>query len=177
MEQKSKIIGYVACEFDESNKKALIAWVNKHINENNLTYASVSGKIMGGNVAEDLHLTLIYGLATDLVYEEKITEYLNKITLGKVLIKGLGIFKLTELQAKVLYLDIDDGEGIVEKISDELAKFPVGDYANQFKFKPHVTIAYVKDSFDAEALEYAGPKTLRIAKIVYKKHITNVVFP
>ena len=54
-------IGYVAIEFDEASKQKVANWAS-HIGRSDLVTATIDGKIKGGDVTDELHLTIFYGL-------------------------------------------------------------------------------------------------------------------
>ena len=67
-------IGYITANFLEKEKIEIINW-SKIINNKDLYFAKKDGKIDGGNVTDDLHLTLFYGLDEDKINKNYIEIY------------------------------------------------------------------------------------------------------
>jgi hypothetical protein len=62
--------GYIQIEFEDGFKDSLAEWSKKSIDPKYLIYGEVDGKSIGGFVAQDAHITLIYGIPENTKYSE-----------------------------------------------------------------------------------------------------------
>jgi 2'-5' RNA ligase len=159
-------IGYVTANFPEKEKIEIINW-SKNINDKNLYFAKKDGIIDGGNVTDDLHLTLFYGFDEDKINKNDITKIIDNINLGSIEIGNVNTFSFPDQEYKVLYLTIKDNEGKIKEYHEKLKKLPHFVEYQKFKFTPHVAIAFLKKEFDETRVTYNGPRFLHIKKIVY----------
>lgn len=160
--------GYIQIEFEDEFKKLLVEWSNKSIDKKSLIYGEINGEQMGGLVAQDAHVTLIYGVPIDTEYSEEIQQEIKKIVLPKIKISGVSCFHIKEYGAKVLYLSINDDSGVLKQIHEKFRKFISEELQqNQPQFVPHIAIAYVSESFNEQALIYGGPYEIHTTSIKY----------
>jgi 2'-5' RNA ligase len=159
-------IGYITANFLEKEKIEIINW-SKIINNKDLYFAKKDGKIDGGNVTDDLHLTLFYGFDEDKINKNYIEKIINNVNLGSIEIGGMSTFSFPGQEYKVLYLAIKDNEGRIKECHEELKNLPHFAEYQKFKFTPHVAIAFLKKEFDETIVTYNGPRFLHIKKIVY----------
>lgn len=144
-------IGYITAEFSEEFKKMIKEW-SLTIPKEEIVTAEINGKKEGGNVTDDLHLTLFYGFDDEKINKEDLIGFINNNTIKKLSIGKLGFFPVPQYKCNILYLKIDN-ENILEKMHDSLKKFPYFEKFQNNKFVPHITIAYIKDSFDISSIK------------------------
>jgi hypothetical protein len=163
-------IGYVTVNFLEKEKGEIINW-SKNINEKDLYFASRDGKIDGGNVTDDLHLTLFYGFNEDTINKNDIKKVINNINFKSVEIDGLSVFSLSDQEYKVLYLAIKDKENKIRQCYEEFKKLPHFAEYQRFEFIPHIAIAFIKKEFNETEVIYQGPQFLHIKEIIYHSKV------
>ncbi|MFA5652314.1 MAG: 2'-5' RNA ligase family protein [Candidatus Paceibacterota bacterium] len=144
-------IGYVTAEFSEEFKKSIREW-SLVIPKEEIVSVEINGKMEGGNVTNDLHLTLFYGFDDEKINKKELLKFLGEKALRELRIEGLRTFSVPQYKCNILYLKID-GKNMLEKIHDSLKKFPYFEKFQNNKFIPHLTIAYIKDSFDISLLK------------------------
>jgi 2'-5' RNA ligase len=160
--------GYIQIEFESELKKSLAEWSKKSINPKYLIYGEIDGKSIGGFVAQDAHITLIYGIPENTKYSEEIQQEVQKIILPKIKISGIKCFNIKQYGAKILYLSIDDENGDLGRIHEKFERFISEELQqNQPPFVPHIAIAYVSESFDESSLIYGGPSEILNVSVKY----------
>lgn len=164
--QKNKL-GHVYINFDEASKKEIVKW-SSFISGKDLVFSNVGNKIKGGNVTNDLHLTLFFGFDNEKVDKIKLDKYLKGLTLDNIKISKVNMFCLKDCEYSILYLEVDDQNFTLRDINKQLLDFGYIEDANTFNFKPHITIAYVKKDFNIKDINYNGPSVLRIDNLNYK---------
>jgi|SRR3989344_411967 len=170
MNTNDKSIGYITANFSEKEKEEIIRW-SKSIKDKDLHLTLVDGKIEGGNVTGDLHLTLFYGLDENKINQRELKDFLGTIDLGILDIGEMDVFSLPDQEYKVLYLPVKDTRGSINRCRERLKELSYFTEYQKFEFKPHITIAFVKSEFDMHDINYTGPKVLHVEKITH--HIKN----
>lgn len=162
--------GYIQIEFEDEFKNSLSEWSKKSIDSKYLIYGEINGKSVGGFVVQDAHLTLIYGIPTDTGHSEEIQKEIQKIILPKIKISGIKCFNVKQYSAKILYLSIDDENGVLNQIHEKLGRFISEEFEqNQPPFVPHIAIAYVSEDFDENLLIYDGKNETQNVSVKYYK--------
>jgi hypothetical protein len=84
------------------------------------------------------HVTLLYGIHSDEVSDQDVTDICIKYDYPRIRIHNLSLFKNNEFD--VLKLDVDCS--VLHEVNRELSKLP---HTTEYPvYKPHVTIAYLK---------------------------------
>ncbi|MDO8572165.1 MAG: 2'-5' RNA ligase family protein [bacterium] len=163
--------GYIAVYFADKEKNLVRDW-SKIIQDRDFYFISKKEKIDGGNVTDDLHLTLFYGFNEELVYKkDDIQDFIDSMNLENIEIDKVGVFSPMDQEYKVLYLSVKDKENNIKKYHEELKKFPHFAEFQKFEYVPHITVAFVKKDFDTSKIAYNGPQFLRVKKAIY--HVKN----
>jgi len=173
---KEQVKGYVAVTISPEAVKALADWSIKAIPEENLFWSEVNGKKEGGNVIDDAHLTLFFGLNDELINKKEIEELIKTLSLSELEIVGVKAFPVPQIKCKILYFIVNDDKGLLQRIHDEFLKMPHYE-EDQKPFKPHITIAYVKESFNEKGIEYNGLNKVTIKGIEYIKFNSKENYP
>src|SRR5680860_894229 len=147
MDMNKQNIGYITASFPEKEKMEIINW-SKIINDKDLYFTKKDGKIDGGNVTDDLHLTLFYGFDEDKINKNDIKKIIDSINFKSIEIEDVSIFSLPDQEYKVLYLAVKDKEGRIKEYHEELKTLPHFVEYQKFKFTPHIAIAFLKKEFD-----------------------------
>ncbi len=159
-------IGYITINFADKEKKEITNW-SKVIQNKDLYFISKDGKIDGGNVTDDLHLTLFYGFNEKLINKDKFRDFIDNINLENIEINKVDVFFPVGQEYKVLYFSIKDKGDIIKKYHEKLKKFPHYVEFQKFEYVPHITIAFVKKDFDVSKIFYNGPQFLHVKKAIY----------
>jgi 2'-5' RNA ligase len=163
--------GYIQIEFEDEFKESLAEWSKKSIDPRYLIYSEIDGESIGGFVAQDAHITLVYGIPADTKYSEEIQQEVQKIILPKIKISGIKCFNVKQYGAKILYLSIDDDNGVLRQIHEKFERFISEELRqNQPPFVPHVAIAYVSENFNENSLIYSGQGEMRGVNVKYYKN-------
>jgi|SRR3989344_3674478 len=158
--------GYIAVNIKDNEIKRLINWVKKVVQEKDLVYSEINGKKEGGNVIGDAHLTLFFGLKDSIIDKKEIEKILKKLNIKHLEITGVNSFPVKEIKAKILYFSIKDTHKKLEKNNNIFLNLP--HYKkDQHTFTPHITIAYVKDTFDEKKMSFNLEKKLLVKNIEY----------
>jgi 2'-5' RNA ligase len=136
-------IGYVEILFNSEEKQILINRVRSLLNQNDLYYSDVVQRI-AGDVTKSLHLTLYFGLIDEDIDHSDLRNVLEKINIKEVKIKSIDLWNGYQDLYKILVLSIDDSDKLLAKYSNQFSKFP---HEKEYEFKPHITLAYVKNTF------------------------------
>jgi len=163
---QKKETGYIEAIFTKESKQKIIDWAT-FLKEEDLFSASINGKVEGGDVTDTLHLTLFYGFDEKLLNQDEMLKYINTIKLNNIQIEGVGTFPVPDYGCKVLFLKVKDEKNIIKNIHKDLKKFPHYIEHQKLEYKPHITIAYVKNTFDSRAIIYNESKSLLIEKIMH----------
>src|SRR5680860_1912884 len=105
MDMNKQNIGYITASFPEKEKMEIINW-SKIINDKDLYFTKKDGKIDGGNVTDNLHLTLFYGFDEDKINKNDIKKIIDSINFKSIEIEDVSIFSLPDQEYKVLYLSL-----------------------------------------------------------------------
>lgn len=168
---ENKKIGYFASYLTSKSKEELKNWLNNFISKEDLFFAEINGKTEEGEVVDKAHITLFYGLDDKkmntqdievLIQENPIPEY---ISVGSV-----KTFSTPISGSKILVLSIEDNEKIFHNLHNKI-KVGFEYFSEEYKYKkynPHITLAYVKESFDMSKLDIKLLPPLILEKLEYK---------
>lgn len=156
--------GYVALTFTEDAKQKIVEWSKQF--DKSFFSAVVDGKTEGGNVTDKLHLTLFYGFDEAQLDKSGFVKYLDALDIKSLSIEGIGTFPVPQYGAKVLFLRVKD-DGVLNDIHEKLKTYPHFDEYQKHGFTLHITIGFVRDTFDESSITYDGPFTLPTANIGY----------
>jgi len=164
----TKKIGYISIEFNQLSK-GKIQDVAKKIPKEDFIFATSDGKLKGGDVTDKLHLTLYYGIDANAVDKKELDKLISAFDIKSLKINEISAFELKNFNCKILHLSIDDTDkqlAAAHNQFNELAHFK----DVQQNFISHVTLAYVKDSFDVDEFRKTVtlPKNLEVERISYK---------
>lgn len=170
----TKTVGYFASYLTKSSKEDLRIWLNNFLSKDDLFFIEINGKLEGGEVIDKAHLTLFYGIDDSVISEEEIDSFLvNNIVPKDIKIDSVTLFATENPELKILVLLVNDVEGHFKKmhlkIRDGFSYFP-----EQYKYKnytPHITLAYVKESFDISKFKIDTVPPIILDFLEYRKHI------
>lgn len=167
MEQKEK--GYIATEIKNEFIKYLLEWSEKTIPKDIILQQEINGKLEGGNVLSEAHLTLFFGLNNRLVDKKIVNQLIDSIDLKELKIDGIKAFNIPQMKCKILYFSVDDKNSVLKNAHNKFLELPHFE-EDQKPFIPHITIAYVKDSIDESSIFYDGPTNFPLKSIEYIKY-------
>ncbi|HBD24888.1 MAG: hypothetical protein A2566_00995 [Candidatus Zambryskibacteria bacterium RIFOXYD1_FULL_40_13] len=142
MKQTKHKIGYVTIDFIPEVIQGLVNW-SKQIPEGDLFTMKINDKQEGGNVANDAHMTLFFGINDSKLNHEMISNYLANFQISKLQLGSLDAFHTKQPGCKILIIKINDSDGKLAMIHDALLEFPHFSEYQDNVFVPHITIAYV----------------------------------
>lgn len=160
--------GYIQIEFDLNFRKSLQKWCEDIISPHDCVFGVIDGEEIGGIVANKAHITICYGIAGSILIDNQINKEIKKIILPNIRIKNIGYFSVPDYHAKIIYLSICDDE-ILKSINEQFKKYISPKLKEIKPFIPHITLAYVSESFVNEKLSYQGQKVLFPVSIKYYK--------
>lgn len=157
--------GYTTVTFSEEDVKKLGKIVRSICHKDDFYYSDIIDYIKG-DVTSDLHLTLLYGIKSDRVNKEEINGFIKGIRLDSVKLGEVTIAEGYKHLYKMVRVKIIDADHKLGSIRDSFKKFEYEESVQYDTFEPHLTLAYVKPSFELR-LAPAVPKELRVKGITY----------
>lgn len=149
---------YAAIKFKKDEISYWLDFVNKRIGKEYF-YKSKVIKSINGDVTNKLHLTLLYGFNDPSEYVQ-IRKYLNSIKINSVSINKPALFNGFNELYKILVLEVDDsGNKLIHTRVDLMGRFSYEPSVQHYKFKPHVTLAYVDTNFELDESFTLGIKS------------------
>jgi 2'-5' RNA ligase len=132
-------------------------------------YKMISFEDLDTKLIEDTHLTLLYGLHSE-VTAEQVLEKLKNIEFSNVKLENISIFN--EGSREVLKFDVT-GKNIIEA-NKKLKELPYTSFFTDFK--PHITIAYLKPGTSEKYVQLLKDKSfeLKPTVILYKDTNKNI---
>ena len=88
-------LGYIYINFDENSTIEINKW-SLVLDKNDLAYSKIGGKMLGGNLTKDLHLTLFFGIDDNKVNKVELNKFINSLNLKYIKILKLNTFYLKE---------------------------------------------------------------------------------
>ncbi len=165
---KKPKIGYVVAILSQAARESLGSWVRATIPDEALFTTEINGVLEGGNVAQKSHLTLFFGINGDVVDRRTVEGLLNSIIVPDLKVKGIDSFKIPNVPCKILHLTIDDSDGQLRAVHDLFSTLPHLEDKQEPDYVPHITLAYVKNSFNEHLIKYNGLNKLKVQEIAYK---------
>lgn len=167
MNKKEK--GYISVVIQDEFIKHLLVWSETAIPKEVILQQEIDGKLEGGNVLSEAHLTLFFGLDDQLANKNKIREFIDSVNLKELRIDGIKVFHMPQMKCKILYFAVEDKGGSLRSVNNKFLELPHFK-EDQKPFVPHITIAYVKDSFNESSISYDGPVIFPVKSVEYIKH-------
>ncbi len=165
--------GYIAVEFDDTQKQKIIRW-SSQIPERDIARAVIEGKDEGGNVTGKLHLTLFYGLDEDSLNQDELNDFIARLDISSVDVIDVGIFPVEEFDCNALYLEVSDESGELKSAHERLEAFPYFPKYQKPDFRPHITLAYVGKDFDTNSLTDDFPRNLLVKAITHFRKTASI---
>lgn len=165
---KKPKVGYVAAILSQEARELLDAWVRKIIPDKALFTAEINGVLEGGNVARKAHLTLFFGIDDDVIKKRVVKKLIDSIVVPELKVREINSFKISNIPCKILHLVVDDSDGKLQAIHNLLSTLPHFADKQEPNFVPHITLAYVKDSFDEHSLRCDNLGKLKVKEVVYQ---------
>ena len=106
MKQTKHKIGYVTIDFIPEVIQGLVNW-SKQIPEGDLFTMKINDKQEGGNVANDAHMTLFFGINDSKLNHEMISNYLANFQISKLQLGSLDAFHTKQPGCKILIIKIN----------------------------------------------------------------------
>ena len=158
---KNKCSGWAAVRLSRSESAVVQKWGRDNISDEMLyNKKKEQGKQTDFGRELDTHITVLYGICTDKV--ELLKTLLKDQKKIKATLQEVGFFKHPDgYEPLIIKVESNDLEKLHNKIKDHLR---VETTFN--KYKPHCTIAYVKQG---EAMKFAGDRSFYGTKLSFDK--------
>lgn len=163
---KSKI-GYVSADLVPETIQSLTEWSNKYIPQKSLFTMEMGGKVEGGNVMDDAHLTLFFGIDEQNLDHKKLQDYLSSLDVKTLKIECVNTFETPQQGCKIIYLKVSNQKNKLSSIHNDILKFPHFKELQNLNFVPHITIAFVKEEFDERSIPLDNISELNVRGIFY----------
>lgn len=147
---QNKNYAFIEITFSKEDKNYFYNLVQGIVHNDSLYYSPVIERIKG-NMANTLHCTLFYGLRPESIDNLELRHLINEANINIKEIQLGDLFFIEGYQGlyRVLCIEVLDKDKYLETLSNEIGNFSDVEY----KFKPHLTLAYVRPG-------YSLPKTL-----------------
>lgn len=142
-------LGYFQIVFQD-NDKQLISKLTKRMFTKKDLFKSVVVDYIDGDVTYDLHMTLFYGIKNEKLNLDDVARYLEQVKVNAVELGGIRFFIGYQNQYKVAYLEVVDREAKLSNLASSFKKFPFDDSVQYEIYKPHITLAYLKNNFNVD---------------------------
>lgn len=125
-------------------------------------YFSESVPRIAGDVSSKAHFTLFYGLETREINNPELKDLVLSVKVNEVKIKNLELWNGYQNLYRILCIEIDDSDKILFNFFQNLLKFSHSSELAKREFKPHITLAYVQNSFQLPESYILPKQTIRI---------------
>lgn len=156
--------GYIAAKFENKEIIAFQKLVKKICKQDGFYYSDVVDYIKG-DVTEDLHLTIFYGLIDNKIDKVKLNRYIRGINPKTLKLEKCILVPGYKDLYQSLRIGVLDKDKNLQTISDSFKKFAY-EKSVQLEFEPHLTLAYVKPDFKLSS-SCVFPKKIKIKEIKY----------
>lgn len=140
-------LGYFQVVFVEKDKQLISKIANKIFAKNDFY---TSEEYTSGDVTNDLHMTLFYGIKNEKLDIKNVTKYLSTLKLSRIKLGEIKFFNGYKNQYKVAHIEVIDLTNQLTKLASSFKMFPYDETVQFDKYRPHITLAYVKNSFDTD---------------------------
>lgn len=129
-------------------------------------YKSPVINYINGIVTENLHLTLFFGLKPLEVSNPELFDFIEESNISEISLGEIATFEGYKGLYKVLVMKVIDLDGNLNQFYNNVQdRFEVDKEVMNSSFKPHLTLAYVKNEFELKNFEIHLPKSLRVNSI------------
>jgi 2'-5' RNA ligase len=154
--------GYVKITFSKEAKEKLKNLLNKIVLDEEFYYSDAIEHIHG-DVTDNSHFTLFFGLKESELEHPKLIEFVDGIELDNLEISELKLFDGYKGLYKVLVAEVEDKEGNLLNLSNNFLDFEYDPEMTHDEFKPHITLAYVRK-------DYVLPEGFNMNKLILDSH-------
>ncbi len=166
--------GYFQVSFNPVDKEQICNLVGGLFDEE-YYYKSKTIDYINGNVTNDLHMTLFYGVKTEDVDLDLINDSLESINLNKIHLGDIGFFTTDEAPYIVAYIKVLDHDKRLANLADTLKMFSHEISVQYDTYFPHITLAYLTREYKSNEFDHNGrlnfplPKSILVDKIEFFK--------
>ena len=121
--------------------------------------------LSGSGLEEDPHVTLLYGLHSDEIEDQKVLDISASEQIESITLHNVSVFENAEYD--ILKFDVDSP--ILHKLNSKLTELP---HTTNFpKYHPHCTIAYLKPGSAKKYISSFEGRSYEVfpTKIIYSK--------
>lgn len=167
MKENHRNSSYVSAEFSDKIKDEFFELTSKTV-DSSFFYKSPEKEYINGNVANNLHLTLYYGLDQDLKNSQSFHELLDSIELKELHLGDIFLQRGFQGLYKILMIEVLDDNDQLYKIAEQISGYDQR-YTKKFlqTFMPHLTLCYVENNFDINSVKNIFPEEVEIDKIIF----------
>lgn len=139
---------FVELKFNKETIELLDNFLKKIIPEDMLYYSPVVEHIRG-NMSKTLHCTIFFGLNEDAVTNTELKDILNN-KVNEIYLGELSYINGYENLYKVLVVNVSDSDKELITLHNKIEDFALKENPdfNTREFKPHLTLAYVKNEYE-----------------------------
>lgn len=167
MKENHRNSSYVSAEFSDKIKAEFFELTNQTV-DSEFFYKSPEKEYINGNVANNLHLTMYYGLDDDLKNSQSFQELLDSIDLKKIYLGDIFLQRGFQGLYKILMIEVIDEDEQLYKIAEQISEYDPR-YTKKFlrTFMPHLTLCYVENNFDINSIKNIFPEEVAVDKIIF----------
>ena len=157
--------GYISATFPEETVQ-YFRKVTSLICKTDDFYVSKEVGYINGDVSGSLHMTLFYGLSSNVDGDE-VSRIASSLNIDTLVLGSVALRTNRNWPYKLLWIPILDVNGELKAAAELFKRFP-HESSVQLDFFPHLSLAYVKQDFELTIVPVI-PQTLKIKEFLYFK--------
>jgi len=160
--------GYIEATFSRKDLLTFASLVTDLCTRDDFYYSNVVDYIRG-DVSSKLHITIFYGLINEDIHTYALRKDVRNITLKTLKLGKLFLVPGYKKMYKILCLEVLDKDNRLKHIHEHFKSYKFNQSVQHKKFMPHLTLAYVKPSFELKQHIRLFQKTIRVKQWRYSK--------
>jgi 2'-5' RNA ligase len=157
--------GYVSLILDTEKIKSFQDLLQKICAPDDLYYS----EWVHGDVTEELHLTLFYGLINEKLDKEKLQSHLDSIKVKSLKLGKIVLIPGYQNQYQVLMIEVLDDGGELKRIHESFKQYDFEPSVQHPQFRPHLTLAYLKPDFKFKNAPIVSLSEINVSEIKYNE--------
>lgn len=158
-----KNYGYVEFFLDKEEIEFFKNIVKSIVPKDQLYFSDRVARI-SGDVSLKAHFTLFYGIEENELNNPLLKDYVLTVQISEVKIKNLALWKGYQNFYSILCIEIDDSDKTLFNFFQNMLKFGHSFELALREFKPHITLAYVQNTFQLPKSYILPKQTVRLGE-------------